>query len=503
MRSLTALFIASVCAVATAFMSTGSQATGITNTIPTDFSCSGPVHNEAISLWEHGLRNYFADQIKDGLTVKGDVYVLYYTQEDLQPFVEMTRRCKDHVQIAELVAVLSPALDSLKSLPESPASKGWICTGGSTCTAANHLLGHEVQLCSAQFLGLLGAVATDIVETIPENQRSSTEKAFVSDAGSTIADQINRWLSPDYFKWVADRLKMTPASVVDSQSKYFFADRDLWFMTSLADLAELHQAGIRLDTAGTNSFNSLQSKRQQIAGMFDLFLTRTTLTNTSNGIRAEVDRGFWRNYSDSKYALYNTAASPVACNKDSTGHMQKSIRVESKSSYIDANVGWDISHARRLVPALETFVRNRTALATIFGYHNTAFDPAKLQQAYAHQIADTIWNKDSQYPLFSNFWDGSNGWYRSGYNNGTGSCTTGDAPYGLAWSFPTGGYPQWGAFNNTIRDLGMRIFILSNSDDPKAKAFMAKNYPQILPSTSTTNQIWRLAMISSLVDTTI
>lgn len=492
--------------IAAATPATAPTSTTVQPAAP-DFSCSGNVHAQAIALWEHSLRGYFGRQISSGLDKKGNVYVLYYTQEELQPFVEMTRRCKDRQQIAELVETLSPAFAALRPLPNAPGTHGWVCRGGANCTPANHLLGNEVPLCSAQFLGLIGAVATDILEIIPASQRTIAEKAFVTNAATTMATQLDHWLSPAYFKQVTARAGMTPTDAKDGQSKYFFEDRDLWYMTSLSDLAELHQAGVKPDTAGAQAFKSLQAKRTQIGGMFNLFLARTKLINTPNGSRAEIDHGYWRNYADSKYAAYTASTSPVLCHKNMFGIMQKTYRIQSKADYIDPNLGWDLSHARRLVPALDTFVRNRSNLATVFGYTNSSFDPSKLQRAFANQIVDTIWNKDRQYPLFSNFWDGSNGWYRAGYENGTGGCRTGEAPYSLAWSFPTGSYPQWGAFNGTIQALGKQLYTLFNSKDPKAVAFVAKNYKQLknpgkpIGTASITYYIWTLTFLSSMVGT--
>lgn len=470
-----------------------------------DLSCGGDVHRRVIDLWEHELRPYFSGQIANGLNKEGDVYVLYYTQEELQPFVEMTRRCKNSPQIDELATTLNPAFQALRPLPNAPAIRGWVCTGGHTCTQANQLLGKEVQLCSAQFLGLLGAVATDIIEIIPESQRTAAEKAFLENTATAIATQLDHWLTSSYFRQVVARSRMTPADVKDGQSKYFFQDRDLWFMTSLSDLAELYQAGIKPNDAGMQALKSLQTKRTQISSMFNLFLTRTMLVTTPKGPRAEIDHGYWRNYADSRYAAYGAATSPVLCHKNTHGIMQKTFRIESKASYIDSNLGWDFSHARRLVPALNTLARNRANLADVFGYRNSAFDPVKLQHAFANQIANKIWNKNKQYPLFSNFWDGSNGWYRAGYENGTGKCRVGQAPYSLSQSFPTGGYPEWAVFNSTIRALAVQLYKLSNSTAPTDMAFVSKNYPELeKPKASNTSNIKdhnirELAFLSSMI----
>jgi hypothetical protein len=506
MRIVVTLLVAILLFATTATNVVAKAAThAVPGLAPPDFSCSGEVHAEAIDLWEHSVRHYLRNKITNGLNKKGDVYVLYNTQVYLQSFVEMTRRCKDRPQIAEVVDVLSPTFDSLRPLSNAPNTRGWICSGGHTCTASNHLLGKEVQLCSAQFLGLLGAVATSIAEIVPSNQRTAAEKIFLVDAATAMATQVNNWLSSTYFKWVETRSRMTPASAKDGKSAYFFTDKDLWIMTTLSDLAELDQRGIELGGTYKRALKSLQAKHHKIADIFDLFLKRTTIVSAPNGDRAEIDRGYWRNYADSRYAAYDSALSPVQCRKNTLGVMQKTLRVKSKAAYIDPHLGWDLSHARRLVPALDTFVRNRTNLATTFSYHNASFDPLKLQQAYANQIVDKIWNKDSQYPLFSNFWDGSNGWYRAGYENGTGQCRPGDAPYGLAWSFPTGSYPEWGAFNSAIRSLSKQLYTLFNSNDPKAETFVEKHYAMLesppYPDSSgrRSYSVWTLTFFSSLV----
>lgn len=502
MRAITTSLFA-LAVLFTASMTPAISRARVVSAATPDFSCTGNVHTQAIDLWKRTVREYIGKLITSGLNKNGDVYVLYNTQIYLQSFVEMTRRCKDRQQIAELVATLSPVFTSLKPLPGASATRGWICTGGNTCTHANHLLGKEVRLCSAQFLGLLGAVATNIMETIPEARRTTAEKAFLVDTATAIATQLDNWLSPAYFKQVMARIGMTSADAKNGQSKYFFLDRDLWFMTSLADLAELHQSGIKLNGAGAAAFKSLQAKHEQIGNLFNLFLARTTLTNAPNGPRAEIDRGYWRNYADSKYAAYSAALSPVTCQKNSRGLMQKTFRVKGNSSYIDPNLGWDFSHARRLVPALDTFVRNQSNLTAVFGYRNASFDPIKLQHAFANQIVDKVWAKDKQYPLFNNFWDGSNGWYRAGYENGTHGCRAGQSPYSLSQSFPQGGFQQWGAFNETLQSLARRIYTLINSQDPRAVAFVKKHYPKLQKSivSNTRYNASTLSFLSSMVGT--
>jgi len=468
-----------------------------------NFSCDGPVHAEVLATWQHVVRPYFTQQIDVGLNKIGDVYVLYNIQEEAQDFVEMTRRCKDAQAIDQLASTLEPAFSSLRPLPGSPDVQGWVCSGGHTCTSSNHLLGTEVQLVSTQFLGLIGAVATDIVEDIPAGRRTPAETTFLTSAASAVATQVNHWLSPDYFHHVSDRLRMRPGEDRGGSSSYFFEDRDLWLMTALSDLSELYQAHVEFTAAGAQAMTDLRTKNRQIAGLFNLFLQRVTLSDTPNGPRAEIERGYESNVAENRYARYSGARSPVLCSKQPSGTMQSSLQVAPQPSYVDPRMGWDISHARRLVPALATFARNRSNIQSTFGYSNPDFDPIELQHAFANQIVDEIWSRSSQFPRFSNFWDGNDGWYRAGYENGTGSCAAGTPPYGLSWSIPTGGYLAWGTFNGTMAAIGRSLYHLLYAGDPESRAFVDRFYPQIATQgpagNSMSNRLWRFTMLSSLV----
>lgn len=470
-----------------------------------DFSSTGNIHKEVIQIWESYLKNYYSQYLQKGLIENGNVYILYNMQEFLQSFVEMTRRCKDVQQINELTQVINPVFGALRPNPKSPDELGWICTGGGECTVANHLLGNEVQLCSAQFLGLLGALATTITETIPIEKRTQDEKIFLTNSFNTMASQVNFWLSPAYFEGIKKRLAMTPEDVKNGASNYFFEDRDLWFMTTLSDLSELYQSGIIPTGSYAKTFRTLRGKVSGIAALFDLFVHRTSIFKTSIGNRAELDRGYWRLYFDNRFALYEGKDAPLSCEPLGNKQWKKTVQVPWNSSFIDPNMGWDISHSRRLVPALETFERNQKNIAKVYGYRNPAFDPTALATAYANQIVAKIWNHDRKYPLFKNYWDGSNGWYRVGYNNGTGSCDPGYPPFYLTTSIPDCGYPQWGTFNQTLHNICLTFYNLIQSDSIGAKSFISKYYSAyLMPKTKgedlKIHNIWWMSFLSSMVN---
>ena len=467
------------------------------------FSKNGEIHAEVINLWNTYYRDYFSSEIKRRLFQQGDVYVLYDVQiGGLQSFVEMTRRCKDTQQIAALVDMLSPVFSTLKPIPGADNSTGWICSGGSICTAYG-FLGKEVSLCSVQFLGLIGALATTVSENIPPFQQTPSEKAFVAASFNTMAVQLNRWLSTAYFSSVKKRLFMVAPDLKEKNSGIFFSDKDLWYLTVLSDLSQLHQAGIQpIAEDGKQAFKELLKKKDGIQNIFDLFLARSFLTQTPRGMRAEIDKGFWKYFFDNRYATYKGSVSPVNWTKNSDGEFTMNTQVIWDSNYISQEVGWDISHARRLVPALETFVRNHENLKKVWGYDNQAFNPIALRKAYANQVVEKIWNGDINFPLFTNFYSGDNGWYRVAYANQTGRQFAGYPPFGMNASMPMGGYPIWGAFNPTLSNLFTNIYELSQQKDSTAKSFMKKYYPGLSVSKpgNTLKEIQNLSFLSDMVE---
>src|SRR5690348_10825650 len=82
--SLTSLVVALVVAASTvctvlAQPTSTAVAASLGNANPT-FSCTGPVHAQAIKLWERVTRPYIAGLIENGLRKGGNVYVLYDAQ---------------------------------------------------------------------------------------------------------------------------------------------------------------------------------------------------------------------------------------------------------------------------------------------------------------------------------------------------------------------------------------------------------------------------------------
>jgi hypothetical protein len=228
-----------------------------------------------------------------------------------------------------------------------------------------------------------------------------------------------------------------------------------------------------------------------LVGLLRLFEARTvnvTVTSPHTGtvLTADIDRGYWRLFADSRYAGYSGTETPVVCAKSATA--RNDVRVAAEQVPIVAGVGWDFSHARRLVHALDAIDRNRSALGPVFGVPPTILPAQDLPKQFAAQLVTTIWNGDKDRPIFANYWNGTNGWYRVAYNNGARACFKGYPPFGLSDSFATGGFIIWQRHFPIIGRLGARIYELSQLADGDSSAFIKSYYPELGRDASPNNR---------------
>jgi hypothetical protein len=171
-----------------------------------------------------------------------------------------------------------------------------------------------------------------------------------------------------------------------------------------------------------------------------------------------LDPGICTVCADSQWAGYTGPVSPALANPP--------IPV----AYV-RNVGWDVSHARR-------FAHYILALEDLAARISLPEYDAKSGAELANQIFYAVFNGDYQQPLFSNFIDGSKGWYRVGYG---GPADPGYAPGTLSSSVPFGGYFFLSHDNPKLNTLmrGMADFaMISNS------AFRDQYYGPLAPVAS-------------------
>ena len=157
-------------------------------------------------------------------------------------------------------------------------------------------------------------------------------------------------------------------------------------------------------------------------------LTKSRLTDFSGrpvqGLN--FDAGAWSDHADYAYAGYVGDSYPGSEDKRAVEH-----------------VGWDISHARRFVDVFDTLYDNRAVTGQ-------TFPDDVVMKGLADQLAYGVFNRDFDRPLFTNFMDGTNGWYRVGYAMRK---DFGYAPFMNSPAVPEGGFGFWSRFEPDIRRI--------------------------------------------------
>jgi len=472
-------------------------------TEPGRFSCGGSVESEVWKLWDSEVRDTMdRDLMGNRLSKSGDVYALYDFQIYTANMVAMARRCKRQDRLVEIAKLEKKAYSALDASAPASAGRQWICRGGGICNGTNRLINREVMLDSVQFLGLATATANALVSSgAPLDQEAAD---FVSETLRVATEHLVRWGSDDKIANLQSRIG-TPLEKATPSGSLLFTDKDLWLITTYAELSGVLQAGSRQDLKLEGPTDAEKARmRRHLAGLMQLFLARLSyrpMVNGAPGTMADLDRGYWRLRTDNSYAGYESATPPARClpGKDGDGRQSIEFDVPRDSVTPRQDTGWDFSHARRLVPALEALERNRTAISAEFSLDAAKLPSPNLGRRFARTLVGVIWNGDKDKPLFSNYWSGANGWFRVGYDNGTGRCTEGYPPYGLTESFLTGGYVTWARYNPSIGTLGQKMYDLLSSPDAAKSPFITKYYPKFVTGAPGNRSLFRFEFLPSLV----
>lgn len=195
-------------------------------------------------------------------------------------------------------------------------------------------------------------------------------------------------------------------------------DEDLWIIADVLEVLGAHHANPTLLPLSPEQKASLTSYAQ-----LGLSVIRSRLAPTRIDGGLDFDEGIFDDYEDNAWTGYTATSSECGPCK-SIGH----CLCAEFPGWIDAgvpdggkpqpalprrpakNVGWDISHARRFVAVFDSIVRHRALVPS------EAAGDAELR-GLARQFATAVWNGDTRAPHFTNFFDGTNGWYRVNYDH--------------------------------------------------------------------------------------
>lgn len=461
------------------------------------YECGGAVETRIWSTWNKRGRAHAKDElIRDRLLGQGDTYALYDLEIAYHNLLAMAVRCGRDERLLQFAKDWWPAFSGLRPVSSSgsiadivagssdaPMARmqsdglAWICRGGSDCNKANRLLGKEVRLVSMQGLALF----VELANHLKQRQRvDPVTELFVSRTRDVTIDHLNRWGGEKDIAALKAATIIKDGEIADGRSTWLFTDSALWQIGLYAELAGLlHENQNRYDAEDGEE----AVPRDAIKVLLAFFNSRLSYRSTSSASLsaatvADLDGGYWRHYKDGRYAGYEGKKPPAECK---SGEGSLGIRYDDTVPVppVVRDLGWDISHARRLVHVLASLDRNREAMKSVYGLAEEELPPTGLAERFSAQMVASIWNHDPRRPLFSNWMSGANGWYRVGYDNRTGRCVQGFPPYGLSDAFATGGYVTWARYHPLLAALGRTIYDSAQSEAHDDVKFVQRYYPSL------------------------
>jgi len=474
------------------------------------FACGGSIETEVWQTWDENMHYFLMQQqLKKRLVQQADVYALYDVQTYTHNLVSMARRCNRTKRLTEISILIQTAYAELEPGTTSSPGRRWVCRGGSICNDKNRLLNKEVILDSAQFLGLASSIANALA--LSNTPISNDERTFIENTIQITSEHLLRWGNDNAINSIFKKAEAEISDVKNGSSELFFTDYPLWLITIYAEIAGIIQNKDRRQLSNIALSDENKARmHMHLSALLRFFNARIYIYRNQDSTYgnlnlADLDRGYWRFYADNSYAGYEKEEKPIVCRFPDKDKSKYKIEVNVSANTVPQrqDTGWDISHARRLVHALDALERNRNALKSIFSLDEDQLPIVGLTTAFANTLVAVMWNRDMAYPLFSNYWCGANGWYRVGYDNGTRTCREGYPPFGLTNSFVTGGYITWARFKPVIGLLGQRLYDLISSPDVADSSFINKYYPGLGKSVnSQVPSLARFMFLPSLVGVT-
>ena len=320
----------------------------------------------------------------------------------------------------------------------------------------------EEIISSAQFL-LVISIALDKISQIEVAKRSITMKKFSEKFTPIVLDHYRRWIFGVKEKKSSKLLghfHRRGWGCKDNTENYIYGRTLETLVHDLTDKS-YHGASycnviddsILLVTTGLGYFLSAK-KDQELRSFFlesvSLIRKNFLIIKDKNRKILSFQNGAWFGHPDYDYSNYtNSVKLPIKIN-------QKSIK----------SVGIDLSHSRRVLSFLELLYTHKKLFDISF--------PSQLDmQMFSNGFVYKIFNRNFKEPLFSNYMDGSNGWYRVNYSGRKGF---GYAPYNLSSTALLSGYPRLAKYNSDVKKIFITLFKKINSTDNVDRKFIKKYY---------------------------
>lgn len=280
----------------------------------------------------------------------------------------------------------------------------------------------EATLEASQFLGFVSETLNLILD-VPSHRRTDEMNKFLQVYLPLVSEHLERWayLQPGQWQNVGYGCALHSMTSVDymvvrtirkdikEAASYCnsFTDTDAWLTVIALEFIAISR---KAPAQGLNIPESARTAAQLVAqaglAFFDASISTPLLRTASGGVDRGliVDLGQWATHPEYEFSGWS-------------GEFPN--RVQPQSS---ANVSWDLAHSGRLVTLLLSAAANSESIAAQLRY-------AELTRRFSNQLGYAVYNGSPLSPLFANFIDGSNGWYRVNYSGRVGF---GYPPYSLS-----------------------------------------------------------------------
>jgi hypothetical protein len=265
----------------------------------------------------------------------------------------------------------------------------------------------ECNLCNAQFFHPAARLIHLIAE-LPAASRTPSMQSFVKDYAPLIAkDHLIRigfdTRFPQYVKGAPDdHLVVLWEQAAKGEVKYRYLDRDLWLIGAAAELLEAN----RIDQA---LVNLPADQKQKLAR---LLTAGTKLLAVNRKHHPDVKNLQGKVVGSDGYFEGAMADHPDQTYSGDTGPDYPAGKPPKPSP----TVSWDVSHLQRLPVVLRSLWDARQTMRDL----KVAFpDSNDIVQA-TNQLTYKVFNGNFSRPQLTNYFDGSDGWYRVGYKSRDG-----------------------------------------------------------------------------------
>ena len=386
-------------------------------------------HEEISDLWNQKKAQYVELMKKSG----GNPKILYNIQSETNNLLKYTGYCQKYVLLDELTGLYLRALDTLTLTdqylftyyPDSPKNsvhklkkkyRMWVDKRGP--------IGQENILESAQFLYLLSDTI-NIIADIAKDKRTPTMNEGLNKFVPVLLGHYDRWMfdTPGPFQvrsWGCRYDgKYTPTGMNHStflkkkiqrklgngSSPEFcnaVQDIDMWMIAGVANVLMTYKKDKQLVPVSDEEYKKLLTYLKDGVQLLESRIGYTMLNSLAGkpteGAIFEI--GVWDKLPSHEFAAY-------------TGTEFPDLSLMDKTKYVGRNIGWDLNHARRFVHVFSTLLKSKD----IFSFD---FPTKELVTKLANQLIYAVFNRDFKKPLFANYMDGTNGWYRINYSGKSG-----------------------------------------------------------------------------------